>query len=362
MNDTSVNPIIRKFVRDQKDIKIDRYSDKGAYGALYFGERTIMQDRVALKFYELDSAGNGHEEAQLLKQINHENILPIIDARIIDNKIAFYLTPEMSGGDLQDVITKYIIPSNIGSTICQNILKGLNELHKEPNRMVHRDLKTYNVLVDLKNGVKTYLADFGAIKKISANSSNVTASKYTILYRTPEALNSNLHFIESDIYQVGIILYQVLGGFFPMKNPESWLKGRDKKKYDLLEDWQKRGFLINYINDKITKGKLLDLNSLPPYVDKRLKTIIRTATRIDYNLRYQSCADFLRALYDHQKGAKSWWIDNGILHSKCLKKNNYYRIVKRKTELIAESSKDNISWRKKFSGTESELITKINKA
>jgi eukaryotic-like serine/threonine-protein kinase len=66
MNDTTVNPLIRKFVREQKDILIDRYSDKGAYGALYFGQRIIMQDRVALKFYELDASGNGHEEAQLL--------------------------------------------------------------------------------------------------------------------------------------------------------------------------------------------------------------------------------------------------------------------------------------------------------
>jgi serine/threonine protein kinase len=362
MNDITANPIIRKFVREQKDISIDRYSDKGAYGALYFGQRNIMKDRVALKFYELDPSGNGHEEAQLLKQISHENILPIFDARIIDNKVAFYLTPEMSGGDLQDVITKYIIPSDVASTICQNILKGLNELHKEPNRMVHRDLKTFNVLVDLKNGVNTYLADFGAIKKIASNSSSVTASKYTILYRTPEALNSNIHYVESDIYQVGIILYQVLGGFFPMKNPENWLKGRDKKKYDLLEDWEKKGFLVNYINNKITKGKLLDISSLPPYIDNRLKAIIRTATRVDYNRRYQSCADFLKALYDQQKGTKSWWRDNGVLHSKCLKRNYFYRIVKRKTEFVAEMSKDNQNWRKKFSGTESELIAKINKA
>jgi serine/threonine protein kinase len=167
MNDSAVNPIIKKFVREQKDILIDRYSDKGAYGELYFGTRIVFGDRVALKFYQLDASGNGHEEAQLLKNISHENILPIIDARILDSDIAYYLTPEMSGGDLQNVIDKFTIPSDVGVTICQNILKGLNELHKDPNRMVHRDLKTYNILVDLKNGVETYLADFGTIKKFN---------------------------------------------------------------------------------------------------------------------------------------------------------------------------------------------------
>ena len=359
MNDSAVNPVIKKFVREQKDIAIDRYSDKGAYGELYFGTRNVFSDRVALKFYQLDASGNGHEEAQLLKTISHENILPIIDARILDSDIAYYLTPEMSGGDLQNVIDKFVIPSDVAVTICQNILKGLNELHKDPNRMVHRDLKTYNILVDLKNGVQTYLADFGTIKKIQPNNSSVTASKFTILYRTPEALTNNQHLVESDIYQIGIILYQVLGGFFPMKNPEAWLSGRIKKKYDLLENWQKQGFLINHINDQIQKGKLLDLNSLPAYVDNRLKSIIRTATRVDYNQRYESCADMLKALFDQQKGAKSWWIDNDVINAKCLKSKGHYRIVTKKSDLIAEYSTNGTTWRKKFDGTEKEIIKKI---
>lgn len=361
MNDSTVNPIIRKFVREQKDITIDRYSNKGAYGELYFGTRNIIGDRVALKFYELNSEGNGHQEAQLLKKIsqNNDNILPIIDARILNDKIAFYLTPEMSGGDLQNVIDSYIIPLDISVTVVRNILKGLNELHKEPNRMVHRDLKTYNILVDLKNGVETYLADFGTIKQIQPNNSSVTASKFTILYRTPEALSNNQHSIESDIYQVGIILFQILGGYFPMKNPENWIKGREKKKFDKLENWEKQGFLVNYINDQILKGKLLDINTLPEYVDSRLKTIIRTATNVNPNFRYQSCADFLKALYDQQKGSKSWWIDNDIIHAKCLKHKNLYRIVKRKNNLIVEISKDGNNWRKKFDGNKMELIKKI---
>lgn len=56
MNDSAVNPIIKKFVREQKDISIDRYSDKGAYGELYFGTRNVFGDRVALKFYQLDAS------------------------------------------------------------------------------------------------------------------------------------------------------------------------------------------------------------------------------------------------------------------------------------------------------------------
>ena len=360
MKDEAVNPIIRNFVRDQKDVKIDRYSDKGAYGELYFGERVVFGDRVALKFYELDDNGNGHEEAKLLKEISHDNILPIIDARIIDDKVAYYLTPEMSGGDLQNVIDKYIIPTDKGITIIRNILEGLSELHKSPNNMVHRDLKTFNILVDISNEVKTYLADFGTIKKINSSATSTTASKFTILYRTPEALSSNIHSYQSDIYQVGIILFQVLGGFFPMKNPELWLKGRSKKKFRELERWQQQGFLVNYINDLISKGKLLDLSSLPSYVNRKLKTVIRTATRTDPTNRYQTCSGFLKALYDAVQQEKNWWLDNDTIYCECPKKGNLYRIVKRKDDLITEWSRDKgTTWRKKFDGTKQEMIKKI---
>ena len=89
MNDSAVDPRIKKFIAEQQDITIDRYSNKGGFGELYFGKRKILDDRVALKFYKVED-GNGHEEAKLLKKITHENILPILDARIIDDEISFY--------------------------------------------------------------------------------------------------------------------------------------------------------------------------------------------------------------------------------------------------------------------------------
>lgn len=164
MKDGAVNPIIKDFVRTHPDITIDRYSSKGGFGELYFGTRNILGDRVALKFYQLDPSGGGHEEPQLLQEIKHPNILDIHDARILDSDIAYYLTPEISGGDLQNVIENYIVSTGTSISILQGVLKGLTELHKNPRNLVHRDLKTGNILID-KNDGKAYLADFGTIKK-----------------------------------------------------------------------------------------------------------------------------------------------------------------------------------------------------
>lgn len=359
MNDSAVDPRIRQFITEQRDIIIDRYSNKGGFGELYFGKRIILGDRVALKFYNLND-GSGHEEAQLLKKISHENILPILDARIIDKDISFYLTPEMSGGDLQNIIDKFIVPTDISIEIIVNVLKALTELHKDGNRMVHRDLKTGNVLVDLNDGVKTYLADFGTIRKIPKEDNFVNASTYSFLYRPYEALIENKYYIESDIYQVGIILYQVLGGKFPMNTPIEWLTARELKKYNQLPtDLEKSDYLRFCLNNLIVKCKILDLNSLPVYIPTRLKTIIKKATSVDYNKRYKSTSEFIKALFDYQKIAKIWWIESDVIYAKCPKKKVFYRILKSDPNYILQQSKDKTNWRKKAEGKLKRMIEEI---
>ena len=355
MNDSSVDPRIKKFLSEQEDILIDRYSNKGGFGELYFGKRKILGDRVALKFYSIKD-GSGHEEAKLLQKITHENILPILDARMIDDEISFYLTPEMSGGDLQNIIDNYIVDTEIGIEIIVNILKALTELHKSDNSLVHRDLKTGNILVDLKNGVKTFLADFGTIRKLPNNQDYVAASTYSFLYRPCEALLYNKYFKESDIYQVGIILYQVLGGKFPMKTLHEWLTPRELKKYHSLPTDGERLFTLNNL---ITKGKLLDLDSLPIYINNRLKTIIKKATSVDYAKRFHSTSEFMKALFDYQKTAKKWWIESDIIFAVCPKSTTRYKIFKDKKNYIMQHSKDGVNWRKKCEATLKELIKKL---
>lgn len=348
MKDDAVNPIIRDFIRTQSDIDIDRYSDKGGFGELYFGKRKIFDDRVALKFYVLDANGEGHEEPILLKQIIHDNILKLIDARIIDDRIAYYLTPEISGGDLQNIIDNYVLPTEKAISIIQGVLKGLIELHKPPLNLVHRDLKTYNVLVD-KNDGKAYLADFGTIKKIPDGQDYVSASKYSFLYRPSEVILENKYTKQSDLYQMGIILYQVLGGHFPMKKPHEWLNGRKLLKYNQLNPFEQQTFLGNHLEEIIVKGKIIDLDTLPIFVSKKLKTIIKTATNPDINKRFSTCADFLKALFDYQKNSKDWWVDNDVIHATNKKTKRNYRIVKRNKELVTEWSNATTAWRKDFS-------------
>lgn len=350
MKDDLVNPIIRNYIRRQTDITIDRYSDKGGFGELYFGKRNVQGDRVAVKFYQLDPSINSHEEPQLLTELKDEYIIPIFHAGIIDKDIAYYITPEIDGGDLQNVIDKYISEAKVMPTssvfgIVRGVLKGLSELHKPPRNLVHRDLKTANILISMVND-RPFLADFGTIKKIPSGRDFVSASKYSFLYRPKEVILSDTYYKSSDLYQVGIILFQSLGGNFPINDPELWLKGRAKKKFDSLATRDKGTFLENHIEELIVAGKFLDLNTLPSYVSKKLRNVIKIATHPDCNKRYQSCSEFLKALHDAQ-GTKIWWVDSGVIYAECRKSRAWYRIVNRTEGLVVEQLDGKGKWRKK---------------
>lgn len=98
MNDESVPRVVRDFVKSQTDIIIDRYSSDGGNADLYFGRHKIFDDRVCLKFYYVDVNKIAHDEPKILRQIKHDNILKIYDARLIADKYAYILTPEIVGG------------------------------------------------------------------------------------------------------------------------------------------------------------------------------------------------------------------------------------------------------------------------
>lgn len=359
INDSQADEPIRHFVRSQDDIEIDRYSDVGANGDLYFGKRKILGDRVALKFYFYNSHIASHEEPLLLREIKHENILEIFDAKIIDNQYAYFLTPEISGGDLQKFLEKNIVSTKTAINITQGILKGVNELHKEPNNLVHRDLKPNNILIDKEN-FRPYIADFGSIKKIPETKNSVVASKNTFIYKPYEALVNNEYTRQSDIYQIGVILFQLLYGHFPLAAAD-WLNEVQRKKLAKItgsfEQWQ---FVEDCITRKILSSKLLDLNTLPIYIDKSLKRIINTATNKDLSKRYNSCSEFLKALYDYSKKAKDWYLEHDVYHA-TEKNGTKYRVSKFKTEYILEISKKSGIWRKnnKHNGRLKDIILNL---
>ena len=359
MTDHHVHPIIRQFVRMQTTVNVDGYSDVGGIGAVYFGKRVIIGDRVAMKFYPVDPAGLAHREPYLLQALRNENILPIHHAEVISNQFAYYITPEVSGGDLQDFSERNNLSTDSALDIISGVLNGLSAIHNQG--MVHRDLKTLNILID-SSSRKPYIADFGFVKEIPAGHTSTSASSYTHLYRSKEMIERNEHYFESDIYQVGVILFQVLGGFFPFDDPIAWLDAKTLAKFNSMStDQEKYDCWASYIDQRICKNKLLDFNSLPPYVPDGLVKILKKATHPDPVKRYRTCTELAVAIFNIRKFFKSWWIDGTVLVCEDIKKGKRFTISNFQTSPKLMISINGSPARAKTVGsTLQDIITYVN--
>ncbi len=361
MGDENVDEIIKEFILLQNDIEIDRYLDSGANGELYFGKRELLADRVALKFYYYNKDVSTHNEPLILKSIEHPNILKIYDAKIIHKQYAYFLTPEISGGDLKNYIDNNIVSLYDAINITQGILNGLSELHKNPNNLLHRDLKPKNILIAQETKIP-YIADFGSVKFISNTVNTVVASKSTQIYRPNESIVNNVYNRQSDIYQVGIIFFQLLGGKFP-EAPFDWLDERQKIKFLKINggEFEKWQFLDSAIDNLIIKNKLLDYDSLPTYTNNKIKAVIKTAVNKDLDKRYATCSEFIKGLYDLKKQNKDWFVDNNEIYSNKENKK-FYKISKDKKGFHLQVSRNQINWTNdnKHIGTLESIISRIH--
>ena len=223
-------------------------------------------------------------------------------------------------------------------------------------------MKPKNILID-KETKTPYIADFGSVKFISNTENSVVASKSTQIYRPYESIIKNAYNRQSDIYQVGIIFFQLLGGKFP-EAPFDWLDEKQKAKFlkitgSEFEKWQ---FLDTAIDNLIIKNKLLDFDSLPIYINNKIKAVIKIATNKDLNKRYLTCSEFIKGLFDLKKQNKDWWIDNDDIYA--IKENKkFYRISKDKKGYNLQVSKNQINWTKdnKHIGTLESIISRVQK-
>ena len=336
---------IREFVRNTPDIEVFQYVKRGANGEVYFGRYKKFGDDVVLKFYWSHPNYDETEEAVILRKIKHENILKIDELKFLPPNYAYFLTPKISGGDLQEIIDKQPISSKIALELICGILKELTELHSA-HQIVHRDLKPGNILIDL-DGYIPIIADLGAVKKIDSTIGYVSASRSTYLYLPPEAIHRNEYCFQSDIYQVGIILFQLLGGFFPINTPNDWLTKNEQSRLDKITGSEAKGEAYKKIfNDKIIRGKLIDTKTLPEHLDPSFKKVLNIALNLKHNSRFKNPSLFLKDIHHLLRTTPEYLKDGDVL-SITHENGKHFRVyMDKKEHYVLEKSLSNNNWRK----------------
>jgi serine/threonine-protein kinase len=187
----------------------------GGFGAVYLAEDTWIDKKVALKVPHRQNLDFGEllREPRLLASLSHPNVVTVLTAEKQDD--VFFIVMEYVPGDtLEQIIERegaLDLPRALDYT-CQ-ICNAMDHAHRQG--VIHRDLRPGNVLVTEQGMVK--VADFGTSRflEIAAHGTTVIGSPP---YMAPEQFQGKAVFA-SDIYSLGVTMYQMLTGNLPYNTP-----------------------------------------------------------------------------------------------------------------------------------------------
>ncbi|MBW2740929.1 MAG: protein kinase [Deltaproteobacteria bacterium] len=274
--------------------------NRGANGYLFFAKNKVSKMDVAIKFYAGEPGENRHDEPRQLSALTCPNVLPILEARSISDEWAFFMTPRCFEGDIDDIIGSN--PSvHKALDIAVGICAGVSSIHAAG--MIHRDLKPGNIVI--LDGTPR-IADFGSVTAIEEGQQDVGASRHSILWRPPESFETERYSIKGDVYQVGIAVYQLLGGKLHYDGME-YLSKKQRKYFEAITDAVDQSIFVDeVIKDKALKGKLVDIKTLPGWLDSRTRRTIKIMCHHDIDTRPDSVADVAAMLTTIRSRVANW--------------------------------------------------------
>ena len=264
--------------------RIKRQIGLGGMATVFLAEDIHLGREVALKVFwprpgeTRDFLRRFAREARVLAQLDHPHILPVYDYGERD-ELAYLVTPYMSGGTLKQLLReRRALPPSEAIQLISQVLPALQYAHDR--NLIHRDIKPGNLL--FKADGSLVLADFGLVKVVEGAGSEGTPLQTlsdtgksitgTPEYMAPEQIEGRA-VMASDIYSVGIVLYEMVTGQRPFTG-ESLLN-----------------ILMKHVNE--TPCPPHELN---PYVSPQLEAVIQKAMAKEPQKRFARPADFLQAL------------------------------------------------------------------
>jgi|GEM_PF-5207221 len=245
---------------------------RGGMGVVYRALDTVLNRNVAFKILPEDLrdhpkiAESFVREAQALAALSHPNIVTIFDAGQQAGNL-FFAMQYIEGTDLKAELKKVgKMPVPRAITIVKDLCRALAYAHEK--RIVHRDIKTSNVMLTKDGGVM--LMDFGLSKFLEESAAARTAVSGTPYYMSPEQTIGEGIDHRTDIYSLGVMMFELLTGRVPFPSGD-----------------------IGYHHLHTLPENPTNLN---PEIPQRLSDIILKCMEKDKEKRYQSASDILKDL------------------------------------------------------------------
>jgi serine/threonine protein kinase len=283
---TDFNNITISINIPYSDLKIGKFLGKGGCGVVYKGQ--YLNEKVAIKSFFFNSTDPVllelfQREVKVMANIRHENIVAFRGACLEERHYALVME-YMPKGALSNVLKNESLAWDIKCRIGQDTAKGLNYLHH--HGIVHRDVKTDNVLLD--ENYKAKIADFGLSKFKSEHSTfGRWEGEGSYRWMAPEVFKTEQNTKEADVYSFGLILWSLGTGDMPFKDVRMEVIGHIKagNKEEVSADtpetlrvvihqcWdepEKRPAMTQVV-ETLTQGYLAYLAFLPSAVESHSK-------------------------------------------------------------------------------------------
>ncbi|HEY0614546.1 MAG TPA: Stk1 family PASTA domain-containing Ser/Thr kinase [Candidatus Elarobacter sp.] len=214
----SSNPSAERIFNNR--YRVDGTLGNGGMANVYVGTDTLLRRRVAIKVLREQYASDDDfvkrfsYEAQSAAKLSHPNIVNVYDFGREDH--SYYIVMELvDGATLGDIMRdERVLPEPVAVDYAIQIASGLAYAHRQG--LLHRDVKPANILVTKDDVVK--LSDFGIARAVSEHTLGVTQPGMvmgSVAYISPEQAQGHDLDERSDLYSVGVVLYQMLTGALP---------------------------------------------------------------------------------------------------------------------------------------------------
>jgi len=225
----------------------------GATGNVYTAVDIRTSEKVAIKMIDIRKQVKKIlilTEISVMKSKKHPNVVNYYDSYLVDSNQLWVIMEYMQFGPLTDLVTTLILREGQIAVLIREVLKAIEFLHS--NRIIHRDIKSDNILLGLDGHVK--VIDFGfcaQLENMDEKRQTFAGSPYWL---SPEIITRKAYDTKTDIWSLGILIIEMLEGAPPYLN-EAPLKaiyliasrGKPKINYDKLSS-QLADFLDKCLN------------------------------------------------------------------------------------------------------------------